>query len=176
VGDSAPAEDNMWSTTVPKATNAGDYKVWYRAHGNAGFANSDAGYVNVTVAKQQCTITFESETVYKTVGDEAFTNALTNTGLGTVTYSTNANASHASINTATGQVTILATTNDALGNQTQTYTVTATVADTDNQEYAVKTKTYTLIILENVEAEGTGAPATWGNGGEVTTEADRNGI
>ena len=71
----------------------------------------------------------------KTYGDEAFTNALTKTGDGTVNYASN-NTSVATVNDS-GEVTIE-------GNGEAT--ITATVADGTNYTYESKTASYKLIV------------------------------
>lgn len=168
VGDSQPSSGSFTST-VPTATNAGTYKVWYYAKGENGFTDSEVRSLTVTIAKKQCEISFESEQINKTVGDAAFTNILTNTGSGKVTYSINCTSEYATINASTGQVTIGTKGNDNI-------IVTATVVDTENNEYAVKTKTYKLNIAAAAQPTGNGVPGIWGNGGGLSVTPDRDGI
>ena len=72
----------------------------------------------------------------KTYGDADFTNDLTNTGNGTVTYTSN-NESVATVNSETGLIHIVGS-GEA--------TITATVADGTNYTYATKTAQYTLTV------------------------------
>ncbi len=44
----APAEG--WNTSIPTATGAGTYYVWYKVVGDSNHLDSDAGYVTVTIA------------------------------------------------------------------------------------------------------------------------------
>ena len=44
----APAEG--WNTSIPIATGAGTYYVWYKVVGDSNHLDSDAGYVTVTIA------------------------------------------------------------------------------------------------------------------------------
>ena len=48
---STTAPDSGWSDTVPKETNAGTYRVWYKADGTGDYADSAAAYVDVTISK-----------------------------------------------------------------------------------------------------------------------------
>jgi uncharacterized protein YjdB len=76
--------------------------------------------------------------VNKTNTDKAFTNTLTNTGDGKVTY-TSSDTSVAEVD-ADGKVTIMGT---------GTAIITATVADGDCYTYPTKSVTYTLNISAN---------------------------
>ena len=96
---------------------------------------------------KSATISYATVNVGKTYGDAAFTNELTNTGDGTVTYSSS-NTAVAEVNASTGLVTIKG---DGKA------TITATVTDTENYTYATKTATYALGVGTaelTVSAEG----------------------
>ena len=116
----------------PTYTNAGTYTVYYQV--SKPDYTIVTGSANVTIEKKAAAIHFTTASVGKTFGDAAFTNALTNTGDGTVTYSSD-NTAVAEVNATTGEVTIK-------GNGEAT--IKATVADTDNYTYETKTATYTL--------------------------------
>jgi len=73
-------------------------------------------------------ISYATTTVSKTTDDETFTNELTKTGDGTVTYSSS-DETVATVNASTGEVTIVGA---------GTATITATVVDSDTYTYAVK--------------------------------------
>lgn len=81
-------------------------------------------------------ISYATTSVSKTTDDEAFTNELTKTGDGTVTYSSSDEAV-ATVNASTGEVTIVGA---------GTATITATVTDSDTYTYATKTASYTLTV------------------------------
>ncbi len=83
------------------------------------------------------------------MGDAGFTQVVTNSGDGAVTYSTS-NSSIADVNSSTGAVTI--------GSTTGTATITATVTDGDNYSYASKTATYTVTVSSLPAATLTSAP------------------
>ena len=95
-----------------------------------------AGPIIVTINKAAGVISYETTAVSKTFGDEAFINALTMTGDGTVTYSSD-NVNVATVNSETGEVTIKGS---------GTATIKATVVDGTNYTYATKTAQYTLTV------------------------------
>jgi len=82
-------------------------------------------------------ISYATTTVSKTTDDETFTNELTKTGDGTVTYSSS-DETVATVNASTGEVTIVGA---------GTATITATVVDSDTYTYAVKTASYTVTVV-----------------------------
>lgn len=81
-------------------------------------------------------ISYATTTVSKTTDDTAFTNELTKTGDGTVTYASS-KTDVATVNETTGEVTIVAAGETV---------ITATVADSDTYTYATKTASYTLTV------------------------------
>ena len=81
-------------------------------------------------------ISYATTTVSKTTDDTAFTNELTKTGDGTVTYASS-KTDVATVNETTGKVTIVAAGETV---------ITATVADSDTYTYATKTASYTLTV------------------------------
>ena len=89
-------------------------------------------------SKTAGSISYATTSVSKTTADEAFTNTLTKTGDGTVSYASS-KTDVAEVNTKTGLVTI-----KGAGETT----ITATVADSDNYTYATKTASYTLTITQ----------------------------
>ena len=93
-----------------------------------------------TPQKTAGSISYATTTVEKTTYDEAFTNELTKTGDGTVSY-TSSKEAVATVNASTGEVTIVGA---------GTATITATVADSDTYTYATKTASYTLTVTQSV--------------------------
>lgn len=91
-------------------------------------------------SKTAGSISYATTAVKKTIADEAFTNALTKTGDGTVSYASS-KTDVAEVNTKTGLVTI-----KGAGEAT----ITATVADSDTYTYATKTASYTLTVTQAV--------------------------
>ena len=94
----------------------------------------------LTIHKIDGSISFAASEINKTNTDKAFTNTLTNTGDGKVTY-TSSNSSVAKVDASTGEVTIMGTGTDI--------TITATVADGDCYTYPTNTVTYKLNISAN---------------------------
>ena len=127
----------------------------YSANGGTlviSIINSNAGqatvYLNSITVEWTApgSISYATTTVDKTFGDAKFTNPLTKTGSGTVTYSSSKPAV-ATVDDA-GEVTIVG------AGDTE---ITATVADNDDYTYATKTASYTLNVAEatmTVTAEG----------------------
>ena len=90
----------------------------------------------LTVSKAAGTIGYGTSTVEKMVDDSAFTNKLTKTGDGKVTYSSS-NTNVATVNASSGEVTIVADGSAV---------ITATVEDGSKYTYATKTASYTLTV------------------------------
>ena len=145
----------------PTYTNAGTYTVYYQV--SKPDYTIVTGSANVTIEKKAAAIHFTTASVGKTFGDAAFTNALTNTGDGTVTYSSD-NTAVAEVNATTGEVTIK-------GNGEAT--IKATVADTDNYTYETKTATYALGVgTATMTVTATGYTGTYdGSAHSITVNA-----
>ena len=155
-----------YGTTIPSATEVGSYAVYYKVVGDANYNDvAEAGPINVTIGKAAGSISYATSSISKTFGDAAFTNALTKTGDGAVTYSSS-NTNVATVNATSGEVTIV-------GNGSAV--ITATVADGTNYTYATKTATYTLSVgtaAMTVSATGyTGAYDGQAHGITVTAPA-----
>lgn len=158
-------DNQTYSTSIPSATNAGTYTVYYRVVGDGNINDVAAKSVTATIAKAAGAISFASANVSKTFGDASFTNSLTKTGDGTVTYSSS-NTNVATVNATSGEVTIV-------GNGSTT--ITAAVTDGANYTYATKTAAYTLSVgtaTMTVSATGyTGAYDGQAHGISVTAPA-----
>ena len=85
-------------------------------------------------------ISYATTSVEKNIGDAAFTNPLTKTGDGVVVYGSS-DANVATVDTATGEVTI-----KAVG----TTTIRATVSDSEAYTYETKSASYTLEVKNPV--------------------------
>lgn len=81
--------------------------------------------------------------INKYLGDETFTNPLTHTGTGTVSYASS-NTAVATVDASTGVVT--------LGNTTGWTLITATAAASNNYQYASNTAAYTLSVTGKTDA------------------------
>ncbi len=139
------------------AVNAGDHVYQCEAvvtYSN-GYTHTVYSRIALNIAKIAQEISYADTSVEKTVGDAAFTNPLTETTVSTedgagITYASS-DTSVATVDAATGEVTIVAA---------GTTTITATAAATDN--YAAAGAEYTLTVegtqvdkgpLENEVAE-----------------------
>ena len=131
----------------PEAPKNGDYKFggWYSDSGlTTPFSFDTAITADITLYAmwtekaviQAGSISYATTSVSKTTADEAFTNTLTKTGNGDVTY-TSSNTAVATVDEKTGKVTI-----KGAGEAT----ITATVTDSDTYTYATKTASYTLTV------------------------------
>ena len=103
----------------------------------AFYAVSCKANVDDVPQKTAGSISYATATVSKTTDDDSFTNELTKTGNGVVTYASS-NNDVAAVNETTGEVTIR-----SVGKTT----ITATVADSANYTYATKTASYTLTVI-----------------------------
>ena len=130
------AEGTYDQTEAPGYTDAGTYTVFYQVT-KTNFTTVN-GSATVTISQAAGTISYVTVTVNKTFGAAAFTNALTITGDGTVSYASS-NTAVATVDEETGEVTIKGSGNA---------TITATVADSKNYTYETKTATYTLVVSE----------------------------
>ena len=74
------ADGSLYTTSIPTATEAGTYKVWYKVAGDGNYKDTDAASVSVSIAKKSLTITADSDT--KVYDDSALTkNSYTSTTL-----------------------------------------------------------------------------------------------
>ena len=111
----------------------------------------------VTVNKKAGAISYATTSVNKTFGDANFTNELTKTGDGTVTYSSS-DTKVAEVDSKTGEVTIK-------GNGEAT--ITATVADSPTYTYATKTASYKINVTVAKVPDPTINPSdNYGNDGD----------
>ena len=122
---------NAGSATITANVDDGDNHTYSEPKPSASYT--------LNVAKRAGTIGFTSAAksgVLKTYGDDAFTYAVDKLGDGTVEY-TSSDPAVASVNTSTGEVTIL---------KSGDVTITATVTDGTNYTYASTTDTYNLKV------------------------------
>ena len=138
--DNATDKTVIWSSDKPEvATVDATGKVTAVAAGEATITaqiGEKTATCQVTVNKKAGSISYAATSIEKQPTDPAFTNALTKTGDGKVSYSSD-KESVAKVNATTGEVTIVG---DGEA------TITATVADSDTYTYATKTATYTVIV------------------------------
>ena len=118
----------------PTYKDVGEYTVYYQAS-YPGYKTA-TGSAKVVISKANAEISFKNSSETKTYGDEKFTNTLTNSGDGTVKYSSD-KTSVAVVNESTGEVEI-----KGVG----TATITATVSGAKNYQYAKDKIAYTLTV------------------------------
>lgn len=131
----------------PAYTDAGTYTVYYKVT-KPGFTIV-TGFATVTIEKASGTISFATatpkEALRAAAADNTYTQEVTKTGDGTVTYTISDNTCGASIDASTGKVTFT---------QAGSVTITATVADGKNYTYPTKTATYTLSVSDTTDGSG----------------------
>ena len=131
----------------PAYRDAGTYTVYYKVTmpGFTTVTNS----ATVIIEKASGTISFTTatpkEALHAAAADNTFTQEVTKTGDGTVTYTISDNTCGATIDASTGKVTFT---------QAGSVTITATVADGTNYTYATKTATYTLSVSDTTDGSG----------------------
>ena len=119
------------NTTIPTATNAGTYYVWYKAVGDDDHIDTTPAAVTVTVGKADLDLSVSLEGW--AYGAKANTPEVTgNTGKGTVTYIYKAKDADDK------------NYSDAVPTAAGTYTVKATVAETDNYNAGTATADFTI--------------------------------
>jgi hypothetical protein len=130
-----------------------DYTVSYANNHNAGSATvtvtgkgayKETADIPFTIERAFATISFDEGRPNKVYGDEAFTNILTNSGDGIVSYASS-NENVATVNAETGEVAIVGT---------GSVTITATVNELaeGNYKYAEKSVLYTLSVTADKSA------------------------
>ncbi len=128
------AEGTYDLTASPTYTDAGTYTVYYQVTKQK--YTTVTGSAVVAIAKAAGSISYATPSINKTLGDASFTNPLTKTGDGTVSYKSDA-PTVATVDESTGEVTIIGAGSTV---------ITATVADGTNYSYATKTASYTLTV------------------------------
>ena len=153
------ADDDTYTTTVP--TDAGLYTVRATVAETDDYADAQAT-TDFSIQKAAAAISYAETAITKTQGDETFTNELTVTGDGIVSYASD-NVNVATVNSQTGLVTIIGT---------GTATIMATVVDGTNYTYDTKTAQYTLTVTT-----GTGIDTVAGDSAADTDDEwyDLNG-
>ena len=155
------AEGTYSMASSPAYTDAGTYTVYYQV--TKDNYTTVTGSQTVVIKKAAGSISYAKASVSKTYGDAAFTNALTKTGDGTVSYSSS-NTAVATVNSSSGKVTLKGD---------GTTTITATVKDGTNYTYATKTAKYTLSVgTASMDVTATGYSGTYdGNAHGITISA-----
>ena len=125
--------------SAPVNYNANNYSVKATSAATSNLKSATSNCAKLTINKAAGSISYGTKSVTKTYGDAAFTNALTKTGDGSVSYASS-NTNIATVD-GTGKVSIKAA---------GTTTITATVTDGNNYTYATKTATYTLTVNAKV--------------------------
>ena len=149
-----------YSSTIPTGTAATGYTVWYKSTPDSNHSGTCSGSTACSIGKKTgCAISFGTTAVTKTYGNAAFTNAITNTGDGSLTWgSSNTNIATVASN---GQVTIKAA---------GSCTISATTTSTTNCTYSTTAASYTLSVAKADQSAptATGATVTYHNTATAT--------
>ena len=152
------ATSNLYVAMAP-ATNAaafkfeatvGDFTYTYEKSGVILEASTYyQSPIKMTISKKAGEISFATatpkEALHANAAANTYTQEVTKTGDGTVTYTISDNTCGATIDASTGKVTFT---------QAGSVTITATVADGTNYSYATKTATYTLSVSDTTDGSG----------------------
>jgi hypothetical protein len=152
------ATSNLYVAMAP-ATNAaafkfeatvGDFTYTYEKSGVILEASTYyQSPIKMTISKKAGEISFATatpkEALHANAADNTYTQEVTKTGDGTVTYTISDNTCGATIDASTGKVTFT---------QAGSVIITATVADGTNYSYATKTATYTLSVSDATDGSG----------------------
>ena len=130
-----PEQSVNASDVFVAVTTAGNIRLYKMPSTVTLTAGSE--YTYNAVVKAAGSISYATTSLSRMISQGAFTNTLTKTGDGTVTY-TSSNTSVATVNALTGEVTPLTAGST---------TITATVADGTNYTYATTTASYTLTLI-----------------------------
>ena len=130
-----PEQSVNASDVFVAVTTAGNIRLYKMPSTSTLTAGSE--YTYNAVVKAAGSISYATTSMTRMISQGAFTNTLTKTGDGTVTY-TSSNTSVATVNASTGEVTPLTAGST---------TITATVADGTNYTYATTTASYTLTLI-----------------------------
>jgi len=132
-----------WGTTIPSATNAGTYAVYYRVVGNDNYADVAETSFNVTIAKANPNMSISTTSISMTADDFSKDITVTRTGDGAIT-ATSSNQTYAKPTVSGNKVTV----HRAHGAATSSnVTITVNVAATTNYNAASKTCTYSQAVL-----------------------------
>lgn len=150
-------DNNDWIGTIPEATNADTYTVYYKVEGDANYSDVDPASVSTTIAKRAITDWAIDPTALTVHEDETKDN---HTGTVTVTYGsiyTNESSDHGdiSVNNADANqwtATIYQTTNQIMvagvENKSTNPAMTVSVADGLNYTFS-GSKTCTITVQVN---------------------------
>lgn len=134
-----------WSTTVPKGTNAGSYKVYWRIPGNATYNDVAGTYVTVSVARADASMTLSTASVsFSDTDDVSSTKTATistYTGDGTLSVS----SSNKNLITASLSGTTITLTRKSSDGGTCTITVSAAAGT----NYAATSKTINVSVTSS---------------------------
>ena len=66
--NTAPTDDNLYTTSIPSKTDAGTYYVWYRVAGDGDHYDSDPACITAEIKKAEATVTAKEQTIKEGTG------------------------------------------------------------------------------------------------------------
>ena len=176
----ASAATGSYSSTIPKAKDAGTYYIWYKAVGDASHTDSSPTYVTATIGKAEATKTDPTaKTGLQYTGSPQ---ALANGGSsshGTFTYSSTQNGSYSGTiptgtNAATNYVVYWKFTGDKNHADDSGSITGITIAKAPATLSVSPTGDISFGTADNVGATNTSKTASWNGGSVSVTSANTN--
>ena len=153
-----------YSTTVPTATNAGSYTVYYKVVGDEAYNDVAEQSVGVTISKAAATLTCNNSAISYSASEDT-NSTKTKTGVscsgGTISVAS-ANTGNCTVSYSNGTITITRKTNSAFSNTTVTVSVTPDANHTapSNVTFNVSaTEAYT--DLSKIDCAGNDRSSMW---------------
>ena len=148
-----------FTTSIPVASTAGSYTVYYYAAATTNYNQSSTGSVTATIAKANSAVSFSgngtvqvgatmTKTLTRTAGDGAISYSSSNTGIATV------NSSGTVTGVAAGSCTITGTSGASTNYNSASATYTLTVS-TPGISATYQNSTYARIYFQNFHASRT---------------------
>ncbi len=153
-----------YSTTVPTATNAGSYTVYYKVEGNEAYSDVAEQSVDVTISKAAATLTCNNSAIsFSASEDKNSTKTKTSVSCtgGTISVAS-ANTGNCTVSYSNGTITITRKTNSAFSNIKVTVSVTPDANHTapSNVTFNVSaTEAYT--DLSKIDCAGNDRSSMW---------------
>ncbi|MBQ6518107.1 MAG: InlB B-repeat-containing protein [Anaerolineaceae bacterium] len=111
-GNKAPTDESLYTTSIPTATNAGTWYVWYKVVGDANHTDTEAASVEVTIAQASITnaaVTLSETSFVYTGSEQSVTVSSVKLGEATLTADTDYEVTGGTTGTNNGSYTVTVT-------------------------------------------------------------------
>lgn len=108
----APTDESLYTTSIPTATNAGTWYVWYKVVGDANHTDTEAASVEVTIAQASITnaaVTLSETSFVYTGSEQSVTVSSVKLGEATLTADTDYEVTGGTTGTNNGSYTVTVT-------------------------------------------------------------------